>query len=270
MSTSRQPANDAELQSENPEDDPEIAALLDFEPVPRHPNQPNAWTPEKQRRFIARLAVHGSKSQACTDVGKNRTGIASVYDHPHGASFRAAWHGALDLYERRQAEQVPEGPPPLAKPPTVDRRRKRLPVAAGPRPGQMLNEYGEWEDEELIAQRAEDARASICGKLLNARRLYLQEISDSPGKRAAFEILTELPIDWDKAARLEPQDDERWARTNQRQPDMILTAESGWSFGEMGYGPDKKAEMRRAIDEHRAEEGLSPVDWEGGKEADDE
>jgi hypothetical protein len=43
---------------------------------------------------------------------------------------------------------------------------------------------------------------------------------------------------------------------------MILTAESGWSWGEVGYGPDRMAELRQAIDEYRAEEGLEPVDWE--------
>jgi hypothetical protein len=132
-----------------------------------------------------------------------------------------------------------------------------------PPEGQALNEYGEPEDEDSLARRAEDARDSIAGKLLRIRRLYLQEISASPGKRAAFEILTELPIDWDAAERLEPQADEPWNRANQRQPDMILTAESGWSFGELGYGPDRKAEQRRLIDEHRAAEGLDPVDWDG-------
>jgi hypothetical protein len=77
--------------------------------------------------------------------------------------------------------------------------------------------------------------------------------------------LTELPIDWGRARRLEPQADEPYNRANQRQPDMILTAESGWSFGECGYGPDKKAEARAAIDAYRAEEGLPPVDWEAGE-----
>jgi hypothetical protein len=43
---------------------------------------------------------------------------------------------------------------------------------------------------------------------------------------------------------------------------MILLAESGWSFGEIGYGPDKKAEMRAAIDEWREERGMEPIDWE--------
>lgn len=51
--------------------------------------------------------------------------------------------------------------------------------------------------------------------------------------------------------------------TNQREPDMILTAESGWSWGDIGYGPDRKAQRRREIDEYRAEEGLEPVDWSG-------
>jgi hypothetical protein len=124
-----------------------------------------------------------------------------------------------------------------------------------------MNEHGEWEDEASFLARGEEAKESICMKLLRCRRLYLMEISSSPGKRAAFEILTELPIDWDKAARLEAQPDEPWNRANQRQPDMILTAENGWTAGEWGYGPDKKAELRRAMDEPRAEMGLEPVDW---------
>jgi len=36
---------------------------------------------------------------------------------------------------------------------------------------------------------------------------------------------------------------------------MALTAESGWPFGEIGYGPDKKAGRRKAIDEYRSERG---------------
>jgi hypothetical protein len=132
-----------------------------------------------------------------------------------------------------------------------------------PPEGQALNEYGEPEDEDSLARRAEEAKDSIAAKLLRIRRLYLQEISASPGKRAAFEILTELPIDWDAAERLEPQADEPFRTSNQRKPDMILMAESGWSFGECGYGPDKKAERRRAIDEHRAAEGLPAIDWDG-------
>jgi hypothetical protein len=85
-------------------------------------------------------------------------------------------------------------------------------------------------------------------------------IAQESVKRAAFEILTELPVDWDLAARNEPQPFEPWTRTNQREPDMVLTAESGWSFGEIGYGPDKKADLRAAIEEYRAEQRLPPLE----------
>lgn len=110
--------------------DPEILALLDFEPVPRNPNQPKAWTPDKQREFIAALAVRGTKAQACADVGKNRTGIDALYHDPEGASFRAAWDAALELHERREAERIAALPAvPSGKPPSIDRRRKAEPVS---------------------------------------------------------------------------------------------------------------------------------------------
>jgi hypothetical protein len=80
--------------------------------------------------------------------------------------------------------------------------------------------------------------------------------------RAAFEILTELPIDWDKAERMEPQSDEPWRKTNMRQPNMLLTAENGW-IGEFTHGPDKKAELLKEINEWRAERGFEPVVWKG-------
>lgn len=34
-------------------------------------------------------------------------------------------------------------------------------------------------------------------------------------------------------------------------------------MGERGYGPDKMAELRQAIDEWRVEQGLDPVGWDG-------
>jgi hypothetical protein len=247
--------------------DPEIEALLDFEPVPRRFKKEDGWTAPLQRAFIAELAKHGSPTRACEALGKVRSGIDKVYKSKDAASFRAAWDSAIELAERRRAAEIRAEHAGTAglRGPFIDHRRKtsRQPSPAGEgEPGQVLNEYGEWEDEDSYRRRAEEARDSIGNKLLRSRRLYLQEISGSAAKRAAFEILTELPIDWERAARMEPQPDEPWRSTNQRQPDMILTAESGWSFGEHGYGPDKKAELRSAIDEHRAEEGLEPIDWD--------
>jgi hypothetical protein len=243
--------------------DPEIAALLDFEPVPRKVMVADGWTAAAQREFIARLAAHGSPSKACDELGKNRTGVTKLYKSPFGASFRAAWDGAVELAVRRRAELtqkllVGSG----ASPPSLDHRRKLLASAAGPLPGQVLNELGQWEYEDSLQRRMEDALDSIRMKLLSSRRLYLKEISNSPGKRAAFEILTELPIDWKKARRMEAQADEPWRKPNMHSADMLLTAESGW-MGGMVPGRDKLAELRKAVDEHRAKEGKPPVEWDG-------
>jgi hypothetical protein len=250
---------------EEAQHDPEIEELLKFEPVPRKRIVEGCWTPELQREFIARLAVHGSPGRACEEMGKDLTGMMKLYRSPLAASFRAAWHGAIALAKRRQAERTAaQYVEPGTRAPTIDHRRKHPHANPLPRAGEgeVLNEYGECEDEASYLQRAEDAKDSIGRKLLRARRLFLQEISACHGKRAAFEILTELPVDWDKAKRGEPQPDEPYRSTNQRQPDMLLTAESGWSMGEIGYGPDKIAQLRASIDEHRASEGLEPVDWE--------
>jgi hypothetical protein len=236
--------------------DPELESLLQFDPVPRQVKVEGGWTPELQREFIARLAEHGSPTRACEELGKNRTGINKLYRSPHGASFRSAWHDAVELAKRRKQETAAlDFVRPGTRAPMVDLRRK------APLPGQRINEQGECEDEESLARRGEEAGRNICRKLLGIRRLYLEEISSSPGKRAAFEILTELPIDWDKAARGEPQADEPYTVPNMREPDMVLTAESGWLMGEHGYGPERKAEARRAMDDHRAAQGLEPIDW---------
>jgi len=254
----------------NPMDDPEIAALLAFEPVPRKVTVAGGWTADKQREFIAWLAVHGSTGKASEAVGMHRTGAIQLYKSPLGASFRAAWDSAVALAAERSAEAAAMAfLPPGTRPPSIDQRFK--PHAADgqrdwegnlPLPGKVLNETGLWEDADSFRRRGEEARDHIAEKLVRIRRLYLQEISSCPGKRAAFEILTELPIDWDVAARGEPQADEPLRCKNQREPDMVLMAESGWTFGEHGYGPDRKRQAREAIDEHRAQQGLEPVDWE--------
>jgi hypothetical protein len=279
MSDSLEPANDAEwtsavTPSPSPQPSPdgeggdlEIQALLGFEPAPRKRVVEGAWTPDLQREFIARLAVTGSIGRAAEEMGKTDSGVRKLYRSPGGAGFRAAWHSAVELAKRRKgaATVTDEPAAPGSRPPSLDGRRKHrhfgsLPGAGDGEEGRMVNEYGEWEDEGSLRRRADEARDSISRKLLAARRLYLQEISASAGKRAAFEILTLYPIDWGKAAELEPQDDEPWRRVSMRKPDMLLTAENGW-LGDVAHGRDKKAELMRAIDEHRAAEGLPPVDW---------
>ena len=256
--------------------DPEIAALLEFEPVPRMRKRREGWTAPLQKRFIAELTQSGSPTLAAEAVGKKLFSAKRLYQTAGADSFRAAWDGAVALFEERSAGRIHADHAGLAalKPPMVDRRRTRnphpnpLPLAGEGEEGQVLNEYGEWEDADSLGARAEDARDSVAGKLLRARRLYLMEISGHPASRAAFELLTNYPIDWDKAARAEPQDDEPWRRPSMRKPDMLLTAESGW-LGNVVPGPDKQAELMRAINDWRAEQGLEAVEWNESTERND-
>jgi len=139
--------------------DPEIAALLHFEPVPRKIAVAGGWTPDKQREFIARLAVRGSPNGACDEMGMHRTGVTKLYKSPFGASFRESWHGAVALATSRQAQRAPRVPiSGSTVPPSLDHRFKdRTSNSDGPLPGQVLNEYGEWEDEDSYARRGEEA-----------------------------------------------------------------------------------------------------------------
>ena len=242
--------------------DPEIAPLLDFTPVARKVERPDGWTAELQRELIARIADTGSPGAAVDQMDKNLSGAKHLYRTDGADSFRAAWKAAIAVGAGRKA--IDRAAAIAARPlevPGIERRRGRTPEPAGPLPGQVLNERGQWEDEASLRQRAEEASDSIRMKLLRCRRAYLSEIAGHPGKRAAFEILTELPIDWEKAARLEPQPDEPCNPARMRKPDMILTAESGWLMGEIGYGPDRKREAREALDEYLAEQGMDPIDW---------
>ena len=77
--------------------DPEIAPLLDFEPVVRQLQKTNGWNAGMQRMFIAWLAHYGSPGKAAEELGKARSGIDKVYRAAGADSFRAAWDGAVDL-----------------------------------------------------------------------------------------------------------------------------------------------------------------------------
>lgn len=229
--------------------DPEIAALLEFEPIAIQPRV-NGWNADAQRAFIAMLAITGSKKHAADAIGRDERRVDQLVVRPDGSPFAEAVDRALELHRVRNSGWLAD---------TVAAAQRDDPNVEAP--GQVLNEYGEWEDADSYARREEEARESVVNKLLRIRRLYLQEISASSAKRAAFEILTNLPIDWDKAERGEEQEDEPYRTSNQRKPDMVLLAESGWSFGHWGYGPDRMAEQRAAIDEWCEENGREPVEW---------
>ena len=54
--------------------DPEIAALLDFDPVPVR-KKVNGWDAEAQRAFVILLATTGSKLHAADAIGRKPAGM---------------------------------------------------------------------------------------------------------------------------------------------------------------------------------------------------
>lgn len=59
--------------------------------LPRH----DGWTEERQRRFIAALAVMGSVGRAVRAVGLSSASVYALRKRPGAESFAAAWDRAL-------------------------------------------------------------------------------------------------------------------------------------------------------------------------------
>jgi hypothetical protein len=89
--------------------DPEIDALLDFDPVYRRIKRSDGWPPDVQRGFIAALARTGSVEHAAFAVHRSDGGAWKLRGHGSGQSFAAAWDGAVDLYHRRNPKQSRRG-----------------------------------------------------------------------------------------------------------------------------------------------------------------
>ena len=68
------------------EEDPEIAALLDFDPVVRKVKRPDGWTARLQQELIARLATTGTLQAAVWQMGKYATMTTSP-TFPHHEPF---------------------------------------------------------------------------------------------------------------------------------------------------------------------------------------
>jgi hypothetical protein len=175
--------------------DPEILALLDFEPVPRKRNVEGGWTAELQRELIARLARSGSPGRSCEEMGKDLGGLMKVYRSPLADSFRAAWDGAVALAKARQEEAArPVFVEPGSAAPSIDHRRKLLSsTALGGLPGQVMNERGEWEDLYLraflaayLASRATLSSASDLGAAAAALAASSRAFASFAAARSAF------------------------------------------------------------------------------------
>jgi hypothetical protein len=76
--------------------DPLAADLPEFVPVPtalRH----DGWTPDRQQRFIAALALLGSVARACRAVGLSPASAYKLRGRADAAGFAEAWSIALAM-----------------------------------------------------------------------------------------------------------------------------------------------------------------------------
>ena len=82
-------------------DDPEIAALLNFTPVPRGVVREDGWDPEAQRGFIAALAATGNVIAAARAVARSESGAKQLRREDAVGEFADSWKRARALFHRR-------------------------------------------------------------------------------------------------------------------------------------------------------------------------
>ena len=86
--------------SPGPEEPTETSGV-DFTPVPRRRNRRSGWTEERQRAFIAALALSGSVRAAARHVGLSPRTAYRLLDMDGADSFAAAWDRAADIGRAR-------------------------------------------------------------------------------------------------------------------------------------------------------------------------
>ena len=208
MSTSPAPAAEAgvptfaELAA-----DPEIAPLLNFQPVVRKVRRPDGWTPELQRELIARIAATGTVQAAVWQMGKHATGAEALYKTPGASSFRTSWDAAIIIGRRRNG--LDSRAPFAGEVPGITRRKAG---AAEPQPDLdpdpeplQLSDEEKWDLIVSIATKfmrkvAAERAARLAGEVV-AADFYLRQVTiievlfDLSAERFGFdpnEVLREL------------------------------------------------------------------------------
>ena len=242
-----------------------LADLLAFTPVPRRAHV-NGWDEQWQRAFIAALAVTGSPRRAARAIGKHAFGAEQLRKARGGASFAAAWDAALELARERELAALHDGLADLAAEHEQEHARRRSAIL--PRAERNAAPPARSDaDAEDYPQEFREAAARIRDRLTRARRLLLASLAPDPDKRAAWQLLVG-PTDWDRAAKLEAQDDEPFGdgQWSMRRADMLLTAEAGLA-AELTGGPDALAPVAADLDRLAAATAAPSVADPGDSEA---
>jgi hypothetical protein len=210
-----------------------IPDILAFSPVPRRAHA-NGWTPEHQRAFIAGLAITGSPRQAARAIGRHQFGAEQLRTAKGGKAFAEAWDAAMDLAREREAHRIHVNITELA----ADREAQLDQLSAHPRPveGGELHPDCDYDPDAHADDYPEfwQAKRDVRERMLAARRLLLMLFASHPEKRAAWESLCG-PVDWKRAAKMEAEDGEAYARPegsparhSARDADVLIVAEAGF------------------------------------------
>lgn len=190
-----------------PHPDPEVEALLHFEPVVRKCVRHDGWLADRQREFIVALTILGHAGQAAIAVGGTMSGAYKLRSADGGEGFAAAWDSALALHLRRNPRPEPRGRPSRGELQSGTGRQAwpaRGAAAAAAEPVDPEQEAREadafWEQMlQLYRSRlAMERQARIEGRIVEAdfyvRKLCWMEVVFDLGGRA-MQILQTLERD---------------------------------------------------------------------------
>lgn len=158
--------------------DPEIAPLLDFDPVPRKVKRPDGWTPELQQELIARIAAAGTLQAAVWQMGKHATGAEALYKVACADGFRASWDAALEIGRRRNGLDCP--PPFAGEVPGITRRARR----AASRPSGIID--AEWQPADEDADMPDAEKLALIERLAHK---FLRKVVAEREARLAGELV---------------------------------------------------------------------------------
>ena len=159
--------------------DPEIAPLLNFEPVVRKIKRPDGWTPELQRELIARIASTGTPQSAVWQMGKHVTGAEALYKTPSAETFRTSWDAAVIIGRRRNG--LDSNPPYAGPVPGIQRRGSARNEPPEPEPEITMSEDQKWDliqsiGTKLMKKIAAERHARLSGEIV-AADFYLRQIT---------------------------------------------------------------------------------------------
>jgi hypothetical protein len=136
-----------------PHPDPEVEALLQFEPVVRKCVRHDGWLPERQIEFIVALTILGHAEQAAIAVGGTMSGAYKLRTANGGEGFARSWDSALALHLRRTPRPEPKGRPSRGE---IESGVGRTPWPAndtGPRGFKFANPEAEMRAKEELFEK---------------------------------------------------------------------------------------------------------------------